>query len=141
MNKKNILATLPYLYFIGLILWMVYDNQTGNNGTEKSLVPLFFAIPFVVQLFLKSKTLDVFLVAICGVFTFYMSLAFLSDVFDIAEMTKKARNFLILGGLFTIGNILMTTLLVFNLIKKTPRPCGREKEKMKFFLSLSHAPE
>lgn len=119
MNKKNILAALPYLYFIGLLVWIVWDHNAGSNGIEKSFLPLAFTLPFVVQLFLKNKTIDLFLIAICGIFTLYMTLAFLSDYSDITTMTEKAKQFIIYGGLFTTGNYLMTGLMVFNLIKKT----------------------
>ena len=122
MNKKNILTTLPYLYFIGLLVWVVWDHNARSSGTEKSFLPLVFTLPFAAQLFLKNKTLDISLIAICGVFTLYMTLAFLSDYYDITTMTEKAKQFIIYGGLFTAVN--------YCLLYTSPSPRDRTRSRM-----------
>ncbi|MEZ4933472.1 MAG: hypothetical protein R2788_15295 [Saprospiraceae bacterium] len=120
--KKAYLSAVPYLYFIAILSWIFFGNWMGEKTGGSSIGVLLFTMPFFVQIFLKSKPLDLFLIAICTLFTSWMLLAYLSDVMDITAMTDGALRFIIIGGLFSVGNILMTGWLFFNLR-------NREKEQ------------
>ena len=117
MKKESLQAT-PYLYFVAILLWIFTDNLIGGKTSGGFFILILFGILFIAQLFFKSKSLDIFLIAICLVFTSWMSLAYLSDVVDIKALTDKAWRFIILCGLFTIANIIMTGWLFFNLKNK-----------------------
>ncbi|MEO1258528.1 MAG: hypothetical protein AAFZ15_07015 [Bacteroidota bacterium] len=118
MNKKSLLTVAPYIYFILVILGIFYNSKTGDKTTGNSFIILLFATPFLVQLFLKNKWLEIFLIAICLFFSSWLFLAYLSDLFDITEMTKRAWNFIVVGGLFVLANGIATSLLMRNLNKR-----------------------
>ena len=103
MTKKDLFASIPYLYFTALIFCVF-------PGLFKLI-----ALPFASQILLKSKSLDLLLVVVCLLFTSWMILAFLSDIYDITEFTAQTKKFLIGGSLFTTGNITTTVWMIYNM--------------------------
>ena len=107
---------IPYLYFIAMVAYWFTDV---NRAEGLSAYPiLLFGIPFVWQLIKPSKKLNFSLGIIFVCLSSYMVMAYLSDAFQLIEIAERTKRFLILGGLFVVGNLFMSLWMIRNSIKQ-----------------------
>ncbi|MEM1321560.1 MAG: hypothetical protein AAGG75_14985 [Bacteroidota bacterium] len=103
---KNWTAKIPHLYFIAIIFWIYRDNL---HSADPSLTVLLFAIPFAYQLFYNKHWLNLVLGSIAGFYSFWMFMAYLSDLAKPA--VEGYTRFALIGGSFVLLNFLMVYLL------------------------------
>lgn len=107
---------IPYLYFITVILfWFTDINKTKGISAYPILL---FGIPFLWQLIKPKRKLNFSLGIIFVCLSSYLILAYLSDVFHIINWSESSKAFLFYGGLFVIGNFVMSLWIIRNSIKK-----------------------
>ena len=114
LNKYS--KYIPYLYFITIIAYWF----TGVNKSEGlSAYPiLLFGIPFLWQIIQPNKRLNFTLGIVFICLSSYLILAYLSDIFNIISWSERAKTFLFYGGLFVVGNFIMSLWIIRNSIKK-----------------------
>ncbi|NII28936.1 hypothetical protein HB364_27910 [Pseudoflavitalea sp. X16] len=112
-HLSNLVPFLPYLYFIGLSLWM-FLSQMDNNANVSHLKLLILAVPFTVQLIFSFKYVDLVLGILTFALALYLTLAYASDVAKITDYTARAISFIAVCGLMVILNFVMSILLFRN---------------------------
>jgi hypothetical protein len=107
---------IPYFYFLSVI---VYWFTTVNKSLGTSAYPiLLFAIPFLWQLIKPNSKLNFSLGIVFVCLSSYIVLAYLSDILNIVNWSENAKAILFYGGIFVIGNFIMSLWIVRNSIKK-----------------------
>ncbi|MEK6477820.1 hypothetical protein WJR50_09810 [Catalinimonas sp. 4WD22] len=100
---KNYRYTLPLLYFTAIVLWIYFSRFF--NGQEANPLVLLFCLPFLLQLWFRSRMLSVVLPMLMLVWSGWMALAYASEY---AQGTNASDSlFIILGGSFVFLNFLM----------------------------------
>ena len=107
---------IPYLYFLSVITyWFAHINR--SEGISAYLI-LLCGIPFLWQLVKPNRQLNFSLGIIFVCLSSYLVLAYLSDVLNIVNWTESSKKLLFYGGLFVIGNFIMSLWIIRNSIKK-----------------------
>ncbi|MBC7913873.1 MAG: hypothetical protein H7Y07_07100 [Pyrinomonadaceae bacterium] len=90
---------LPGIYFIAVSTWIGFDNQ--------NLWMTLIVLPFIVQIIISNKYLNLILGFLMILWSAYMALAFFFEV-------EKTLQFVSLGLCFTIANLYMSRMLFLN---------------------------
>ncbi|WP_347922404.1 hypothetical protein [Pontimicrobium sp. SW4] len=107
----------PYLYFLSfIILWFTDVNR--NLGVFAFPI-LIFGIPFIWQIVKPNNKLNFALGTTFVCISSYFVLAYLSDVLDIISFGKTAKQFIIIGGLLSLTNFIMSLWIIRNSLKRT----------------------
>lgn len=93
---------LPHIYFMSVAIIIAANPNFAMIG---------IAIFLFTIMFIKNKVLNVAVAAFLLFFSFWMSLAYLSDFNKIIEFDNKAWQFVIVGGLFVFTNFFMSILM------------------------------
>lgn len=112
-HLSNLVPFLPYLYFIGLSLWM-FLNQMDNNANASHLKLLILAVPFTVQLIFSFKYVDLVLGILTFTLALYLTLAYATDVAKLTDYTTRSISFMVIGGLIILFNFIMSIGLFRN---------------------------
>ena len=107
---------IPYLYFIMVIAYWFTDVNRREGITAYPI--LLFGIPFLWQLIKPNKKLNATLGIIFVCISSYLILAYLSDLFHIVSFSKRAKDFVIFGGIFVASNFFMALWIVRNSLKR-----------------------
>lgn len=103
---------IPYLYFLIFIgLWFTDVNR--NEGVFAFPI-LIFGVPFVWQLIKPNNKLNFTLGITFVCISSYFILAYISDVWDIVSFGKTVKQFIIVGGLLSFTNFVMSLWIVRN---------------------------
>ncbi len=107
---------IPYLYFLSIIIYWFTDI---NKSEGLSAYPiLLFGIPFLWQLIKPIRELNFSLGIIFVCLSSYLVLAYLFDLLNIINWSEPAKQFFFFGGLFVVGNLVMSLWMIRNSIKK-----------------------
>ncbi|MEM6514744.1 MAG: hypothetical protein AAF688_01065 [Bacteroidota bacterium] len=106
----------PYLYFLAIIIYWFADIYQ-RAGFSAYLI-LLLSLPFLWQIIKPNRKLSLSLGVLFFCLSSYLILAYLSDVYKIGELTKKSKEFLIVGGLFVSVNFLMAIWILISSFKK-----------------------
>lgn len=107
---------IPYLYFMAVI---VYGFTMVNKNAGATAYPiLLFGIPFLYQLIKPSKQLNFSLGIIFVCLSSYLILAYLSDIFNIVNLSEIMKQFIIYGGIFVATNFVMALWMIRNSMKR-----------------------
>lgn len=112
-HLSNLVPFLPYLYFIGISLWM-FLSQMDKDANASHLKLLILAIPFTVQLIFSFKYVDLVLGILTFALALYLTLAYASDVAKITDYTTRSVSFIVIGGLIVLFNFIMSIGLLRN---------------------------
>lgn len=108
---------IPYLYFIFFIaLW--FTNVNRKEGVFAFPI-LFFGIPFIWQLIKPNNKLNFALGITFVCLSSYFILAYVSDVLNIIAFSTTAKQFIIIGGLLSFTNFVMSLWIIRNSLKPT----------------------
>lgn len=107
---------IPYLYFIAII---AYWFTIANRNVGISAFPiLLFGIPFVWQIVKPSRKLNFTLGITFVCLSSYLILAYLSDLFNIINLSATTKQFIVYGGLFVVANFVMALWMIRNSIQR-----------------------
>ena len=98
-NLARIKQYLPALYFIGVAIWIGFENANPWIGLA--------VIPFILQLVLNNKYLNLILGFLMIAWSTYMALAMFIEI-------EKTIQFVLLASVFTIANLYMSRMLFLN---------------------------
>jgi len=96
-------------------LWFTNINQSEGITAYPILA---LGIPFLWQLIKPSRKLNFTLGIVFVCLSSYLVLAYLSDILNIVNWSERAKTFLFYGGVFVIGNFVMSLWIIRNSIKK-----------------------
>lgn len=108
---------IPYLYFIAVIAYWFTDVNRNSGITAYPI--LLFGIPFVWQLIKPSKKLNFSLGITFVCMSSYLILAYLSDLFNILNLTLVIKQLIVYGGLFIAANFVMSLWMIRNSMKRS----------------------
>ncbi|WP_033959025.1 hypothetical protein [Psychroserpens jangbogonensis] len=108
---------IPYLYFIAVIVYW-FTNINRSFGVTAYPI-LLFGIPFIWQLIKPSRKLNFSLGITFVCMSSYLILAYLSDLFNIVNMSTITKQFIIYGGLFVAANFVMALWMIRNSMKRS----------------------
>lgn len=108
---------IPYLYFIAVISY--WFTEVNRNSGITAYPILLFGIPFIWQLIKPSKKLNFSLGITFVCISSYLILAYLSDLFNIINLSSTTKQFIVYGGGFVAANFLMALWMIRNSIKRT----------------------
>jgi hypothetical protein len=103
LNKwPKIKPVIPHIYFICILLAISLPNPHPNGQYILILiVPLFY------QILYRKDLGNIILGTFFLIASAYISLAYLSDVYKIEAMYQNI-DFVVVGGLFVIANLIMS---------------------------------
>ncbi|MBR9847031.1 MAG: hypothetical protein GYB35_13405 [Algicola sp.] len=107
---------IPYLYFIAVISYCFTDVNRSSGITAYPI--LLFGIPFLWQLIRPSKQLNFTLGITFVCISSYLILAYLSDLFNIINLSSTTKQFIVYGGFFVAANFLMALWMIRNSMKR-----------------------
>ncbi|WP_223033798.1 hypothetical protein [Hanstruepera marina] len=107
---------IPYLYYIAVIAYW-FTNVNRSEGLTAYPI-LLFGIPFLWQLIKPNKQLNFSLGIVFVCLSSYLILAYLSDLFNIVDISASTKTFIIYGGIFVFTNFLMALWMIRNSLKK-----------------------
>lgn len=110
---KTLTAKLPYAYFIVFGLWLAFEGVL--NGSIMSLVVLIVCIPFFYQLKFENRILNIILGSLLLFWSFWMTLAYISDITQIIAINNHSLRFIIIGGVIVLFNFLAS----ISILRKT----------------------
>lgn len=113
---NNYSKFIPYLYFIAVIVYWFTDVNKNSGVTAYPI--LLFGIPFIWQLIKPSKKLNFSLGITFVCVSSYLILAYLSDLFNIVNISTSTQQFIIYGGLFVSVNFMMALWMIRNSLKR-----------------------
>jgi hypothetical protein len=108
---------IPYLYFIAVIAYWFTDVNRNSGVTAYPI--LLFSIPFIWQLIKPSKKLNFSLGITFVCISSYLILAYLSDLFNIVNLSATTKQFIVYGGLFVAANFVMALWMIRNSLKRS----------------------
>ena len=114
---KTLHKYIPYLYFISVIaIWF-----TSANRSEGLLAYpiLFLGIPFLIQIIKPTRKLNFTLGISVVCLSSYAIIAYLSDLFQIVDLSTTTKNLLFYGAIFIPTNFLMALWIIRNSLKRT----------------------
>jgi len=107
---------IPYVYFLAVIIYW-FGNMNSRSGISAYPI-LLLSIPFIWQILKPNKQLNFSLGIVFVCLSSYLIMAYLSDVFDIVDLSASTQQFLIYGGLFVVANFVMALWMVKNSLNK-----------------------
>ncbi len=107
---------IPYLYFIAVIAYWFTDMNKTEGLTAYPI--LLFGIPFLWQIIKPSKRLNFVLGITFVCLSSYLILAYLSDVFQITDLSFTTSHLILFGGLFVVTNFVMALWIIKNSIRQ-----------------------
>nr|WP_321224835.1 hypothetical protein [uncultured Psychroserpens sp.] len=108
---------VPYLYFLAVIVYWFTDVNQSNGLTAYPI--LLFGIPFLWQIFKPNKKLNFTLGITFVCLSSYLIVAYLSDVFNIINMSNNVKQFMVYGGIFVIANFVMALWMIRNSLNRS----------------------
>lgn len=108
---------IPYLYF--LVVTMYWFTKVNKSEGITAYPILLFGIPFLWQLIKPNQKLNFSLGIIFVCLSSYMILAYLSHVLNIITFSNSTKNYLMIGGVFVLGNFVMALWMIRNSIKRS----------------------
>ncbi|WP_034059920.1 hypothetical protein [Lacinutrix jangbogonensis] len=112
---KHLSKYVPHIYFTAIIVYWFLDIR-NNEGASPYLI-LLLVTPFIWQLIKPNRVVNIILGSLFICLSFYLVLAYLSDVIKITEVSANTSAFLIIGGLFVLSNLMMSIWMFINGIK------------------------
>jgi hypothetical protein len=107
---------VPYLYFLAVIAyWFTDVNRSAGINAYPILL---FGIPFLWQLIKPNPKLNFSLGITFVCLSSYLIVAYLSNLFNIINLTNTTKQFLLYGGFFVAANFIMALWMIRNSIKK-----------------------
>ncbi|HYE54954.1 MAG TPA: hypothetical protein VD996_08930 [Chitinophagaceae bacterium] len=106
--KRFFLQNLPYLYFSLFFIGM----YTGNTltGSDVNIGALALALPFLAQMVLQKRYIDLLLGIATVIMSLWLTLAYISDLMKISVHEFEAWKFIVLGGTVIVLNFVMSFL-------------------------------
>ena len=101
---------IPYFYFISVVIYWFTDVNRSEGIAAYPI--LLFGIPFLWQLIRPNKKLNFTLGITFVCLSSYLILAYLSDMFNIIEVSKQAKQYVMYGGIFVIANFVMALWMI-----------------------------
>nr|WP_321236263.1 hypothetical protein [uncultured Psychroserpens sp.] len=108
---------VPYLYFLAVIAYWFTSVNKSEGLTAYPI--LLFGIPFLWQLIKPNKKLNFTLGITFVCLSSYLILAYLSDLFNIIELSYQTKQFMVLGGVFVIANFIMALWMIRNSLNRS----------------------
>ncbi|MBR9914074.1 MAG: hypothetical protein GYB32_04495 [Algicola sp.] len=108
---------VPYLYFLVVIAYWFTDLNKSEG--IKAYPILLFGIPFLWQLIKPNNKLNFTLGMTFVCLSSYMILAYLSDVFNIVNLSIQTKQFVFYGGLFVVANFIMALWMIRNSLNRS----------------------
>ncbi|WP_298902663.1 hypothetical protein [uncultured Psychroserpens sp.] len=108
---------VPYLYFLAVIAYW-FTNVNKSEGLTAYPI-LLFGIPFLWQLIKPNKRLNFTLGITFVCLSSYLILAYLSDMFNIVNVSNLAKQFMVYGGIFVIANFIMALWMIRNSLNRS----------------------
>ena len=108
---------VPYLYFLAVIAYWFTDVNKDQGLTAYPI--LLFGIPFLWQLIRPNKKLNFTLGITFVCLSSYMILAYLSDLFNIVNLSIQTKQFMAYGGLFVLANFIMALWMIRNSMNRS----------------------
>jgi hypothetical protein len=108
---------VPYLYFLAVIAYWFTDVNQSKGITAYPI--LLFGIPFLWQIIKPSKQLNFTLGITFVCLSSYVIVAYLSDVFNIVNLSQQTKQFMVYGGIFVIANFVMALWMIRNSFKRS----------------------
>lgn len=107
---------VPYLYFLTAIVYWFTDvnREVGINAYPI----LLFGIPFLWQLIRPNRKLNFSLGITFVCLSSYMILAYLSDLFNIVNVSPQVKQFMLFSGLFIVSNFIMALWMIKNSLNR-----------------------
>jgi hypothetical protein len=105
----------PYLYFLSFIIFWFTDVNRSEGVFAFPI--LIFGIPFVWQIIKPNNKLNFAIGTVFVCISSYFILAYLSDVLDIISFGKTSKQFIIIGGLLSLTNFIMSLWIIRNSLK------------------------
>ncbi len=107
---RKTIQNAPFLYFFAI--WSSIGIPMLKSGVWTGLIPLLIATGFIGLVFFGRKSLNL----LTGVLMFFWSIlilfAYLSDASKLGSTNPEAWSFLFFGGLISVLNFLMSSLIV-----------------------------
>ncbi|MFT4611502.1 MAG: hypothetical protein ACJA1H_001992 [Glaciecola sp.] len=108
---------VPYLYFLAVIAyWFTVVNQSKGITAYPILLS---GIPFLWQIIKPSKQLNFTLGITFVCLSSYMIVAYLSDVFNLINLSLQTKQFMLYGGVFVVANFVMALWMIRNSFKRS----------------------
>ena len=108
---------VPYLYFLAVIAYWFTDVNQRSGLTAYPI--LLFGIPFLFQIFKPNRKLNFTLGITFVCLSSYMIVAYLSDVFNIINLSEQTKQVMVYGGVFVIANFVMALWMIRNSLDKS----------------------
>jgi len=108
---------VPYLYFLAVIAYW-FTNVNKSEGVTAYPI-LLFGIPFLWQLIKPNKKLNFTLGITFVCLSSYLILVYLSDMFNIIEVSNQAKQFMVYGGIFVVANFVMALWMIRNSLNRS----------------------
>jgi ABC-type Na+ efflux pump permease subunit len=108
---------VPYLYFLAVIAYWFTDVNQRSGLTAYPI--LLFGIPFLFQIFKPNRKLNFTLGITFVCLSSYMIVAYLSDVFNIINLSEQTKQVMVYGGIFVIANFVMALWMIRNSLDKS----------------------
>ncbi|HEY0742253.1 MAG TPA: hypothetical protein VGD40_12355 [Chryseosolibacter sp.] len=107
----------PWMYFSAV--WVSISFPSLVSARIQGLLPLLVATGFIGMMFIRRKSVNLLI----GILMFFWSIlilfAYLSDASKPGSANPEAWRFLIFGGLISVLNFLMSSLIVKKSINNT----------------------
>jgi hypothetical protein len=107
----------PYLYFLAVISYW-FTNVNQSNGITAYPI-LLFGIPFLWQLIKPNKKLNFTLGITFVCISSYLIVAYLSEVFNIVNLSHQTKQFMAYSGIFVIANFVMALWMIRNSLNRS----------------------
>ena len=107
---------VPYLYFLAVIAYW-FTNVNRSEGLTAYPI-LLFGIPFLWQLIKPNKKLNFTLGITFVCLSSYLILAYLSDMFNIVNVSDLTKQFMVYGGVFVVANFVMALWMIRNSLNR-----------------------
>jgi len=108
---------IPYLYYIAVVAY--WFTQVNQSQGITAIPILLFGIPFVWQLLRPNPKLNFTLGITFVCLSSYMIMAYLSDMFNIVNLSNTTKQFLMLGGLYVVTNFIMALWIIRNSLRQS----------------------
>ena len=106
--KRFFLQNLPYLYFSLFFIGMYVSNTL--TGGEINIWSAALALPFIAQMVVQKRYVDLLLGSITVLMSVWLTLAYISVLMKISVYDMHAWKFVVVGGLIVVTNFVMSFL-------------------------------
>jgi len=110
---KKIFRILPLVYFMGLAIFWFLENYMATGTIN--YIALAVLLGLSIELFYNSKIVGLLTGSAMSLFSAYMLLAMLSDIFKGGAFNPNMVPFLVFGtSLFGVGLLMGIILIVYH---------------------------